>query len=644
MSEISQTMPMRVIAEEDLGKPELPPEQPSLPPGEWLRKNLFSSAGNTILTIVVGLLLFWAFRGLLNFAFNNAERDWTSIATNMRLFLTFAYPVDQFVRVWVSLGILLSLGGFAFALTRNIGGISLRRIATWFFTSGLLVAAATLLVKGPLERDGEGVLVFNEENEAIRNAVNWGDRAIWFIVAAVLFGIAAAIWFGVGDRRRFIFIPTHFVLFAGFGALVLSLFVVKYGHYGLREVDGALVGVAEPDSLVARSTRIPWLVMWIVTGVAYFVGTLLRSRGWFKGFTGFAWLLAPPFIMWVILRDPEFDWAHVWSTDIPMFLAFALGGGAILWLLSKPDLGEIGRLAAFGLAIVAVLSFLSGAFGWFSMLQKARISFVLLAMFAIVAHNFAGDKATRLRFVGAWVATIAVVQYFITAINTPSTLQGIQSDTFLGGFLFTLFAAFVGLVVSFPLGAILALARTSKFPIFRILATTFIEVVRGIPFITVLFFFSIMLPLFLPEGMEIGEIAGVLVGLVLFSAAYMAENIRGGLQSIRRGQFEAADAIGLTPSQRTGLIVMPQALRVSIPPLVGQAIATYKETSLFAIIGIFDFLRIANNVIPNQSTPVNFVGHKREGLLFVSLIYFIGSFAMSKYSQKLEKDLGVGTR
>ncbi len=644
MTNAFETIPMRVVAEEDLGKPDLPPEEPSLPPGEWLKKNLFSSVGNTILTILVGALLFWAFRGLLDFAFNNAERDWTSVAANMRLFLTFAYPVDQYVRVWVSLAILLSLGGFSFALTRNIGGITLRRIATWFFTTGALVLAATLLVKGPLERDADGVLIFNEENEAIRNAVVWADRSIWFIVAAALFAIAAAIWFGFGDRRRFIFIPTHYVLYAMFGAAVLSLFVVKYGHYGLREADGALVPVMEPDSLVARSTRIPWLVMWVVTGVAYFVGTLLRSRGWFKGLTGLSWLLAPPFIMWVILRDPSFDWAHVWSTDIPMFAAFAIGGGAILFWLSKPDLGEIGRIIAFGLGIVAFLSFLSGALGWMSMLQKARISFVLLAMFALVAHNFAGDRSARLRFVGAWIATIAIVHYFVTAINTPSTLQGIQSDTFLGGFLFTLFAAFVGLVVSFPLGAILALARTSKFPIFRILATTFIEVVRGIPFITVLFFFSIMLPLFLPEGMEVGEIAGVLIGLVLFSAAYMAENIRGGLQSIRRGQFEAADAIGLTPTQRTGLIVMPQALRVSIPPLVGQAISTYKETSLFAIIGIFDFLRIANNVIPNQSTPINFVGHKREGLLFVSLIYFIGSYAMSKYSQKLEKDLGVGTR
>ena len=190
-------------------------------------------------------------------------------------------------------------------------------------------------------------------------------------------------------------------------------------------------------------------------------------------------------------------------------------------------------------------------------------------------------------------------------------------------------------MLSFPLGVVLALGRTSSMSIFRMMSTTFIEVVRGVPFITVLFFFSIMLPLFLPDGMEVAEIAAVWVGLVLFSSAYLAENVRGGLQSVRRGQYEASDAVGLTTAQRTGLIVLPQSLRVSIPPLVGQAIASYKETSLFAIIGIFDFLRVANSVIPNQSQPINFVGHKREGLLFVSLIYWIGSYAMSKYSQLL---------
>jgi len=128
----------------------------------------------------------------------------------------------------------------------------------------------------------------------------------------------------------------------------------------------------------------------------------------------------------------------------------------------------------------------------------------------------------------------------------------------------------------------------------------------------------------------------VFAGYTVFSAAYMAENVRGGLQSVRRGQYEAADALGLTTVQRTSLIVLPQALRVSIPNLVGQAIAVFKETSLIAIVGGFDLLRIANSTIPNQP---DFLGQKRPGLLFISLVYFVFAYSMSKSSQRLEARL-----
>ena len=259
------------------------------------------------------------------------------------------------------------------------------------------------------------------------------------------------------------------------------------------------------------------------------------------------------------------------AVDIPMFLAFAIAGAAVMWLLTRPDIGETGRIIAVGLLVVAVFHFLAGMQGWYPMLQKARLSFVLLAVFALIAHNFAGDAAQRRRFTIGWVVTLGVMHYMITMINTPSTVVT-PTDDFLGGFSMTLFVAVMTMLLSFPLGVLLALARTSRLPIFRVMATTYIEVVRGIPLITVLFFFSVMVNLFLPRGMELAEIAAVVTGFVLFSAAYLAENVRGGLQSVMRGQYEAADALGLTTAQRTGFIVLPQALRVSIPPLVGQMI------------------------------------------------------------------------
>ena len=352
------------------------------------------------------------------------------------------------------------------------------------------------------------------------------------------------------------------------------------------------------------------------------------------------WVLSPFFLYWVVMRDPDIDYAHVFSTMLPMRLAFGAAGAAVLWLLTRSDAGEVGRLAAIGLLLLAAFHWVAAYFGWYSMLQVARIAFLLLAIAGLLAPNFAGVAAQRRRLVGAWLFMVLIVFYGATVINSPSTVET-PTDMFIGGFSVTLLVSVLTIMLSFPIGVLLALARTSRQPIFRVLSTIYIEVVRGVPLITLLLFFSGVLPLFLPDGMELAELTAAILGYTLFSAAYLAENVRGGLQSIRRGQYEAADAVGLTTTQRTGFIVLPQSLRVSIPPLVGQVIATFKETSLLAIIGLFDFLRMANSVIPNQS---QFLGVRRENLLFVSVVYWVVAFAMSKYSQRLERRVGLGQR
>ena len=342
----------------------------------------------------------------------------------------------------------------------------------------------------------------------------------------------------------------------------------------------------------------------------------------------------------MVLRDPALDYGHVISTDLPMGLAFGALGGAVLWSLTRTGVGEAGRLVATMLLGFAIFNWVAAFFGWYPMLQKARISFLLLAFAALLAPNFMGEIAKRRQLVLGWLGVTALVHYLATMINTPSTVE-VQSSEFLGGLGLTLFVALIVVLLSFPLGVLLALGRTSKFPIFRMLSTSYIEVIRGVPLISVLIFFSVMVPLFLPDGMELAELAAVLTGYTLFSAAYLAENVRGGLQSITKGQYEAADAIGLTAAQRTGFIVLPQALTVSIPQLVGQVISTFKETSLLAIIGLFDFLRVANSVIPAQS---EFLRVKREGILLVAIIYFFFNFTISKYSQRLEQRVGLGER
>ena len=272
------------------------------------------------------------------------------------------------------------------------------------------------------------------------------------------------------------------------------------------------------------------------------------------------------------------------------------------------------------------------------MLQKVRISMLLLAILVLILPAFAGSQSKRLRIAVSWCGFILVLHWLITAINTPSTLV-ISAPPFLGGFTLTFAISYYVVLASFPLGVLLALARTSDLPLFRMMSTAYIEVFRGVPLITILFLFTVMLPLFLPRGMAVSDLAAVFAGYSIFSAAYLAENVRGGLQSVRQGQYEAANALGLTVFQRTLLIVLPQGLRVSIPNLVGQGIATLKETSLIAIIGGFDLLRIANSTIPNQP---QFLGQKRPGLLFIAMVYFILAYTMSKSSQRLERRLDAG--
>jgi general L-amino acid transport system permease protein len=171
-------------------------------------------------------------------------------------------------------------------------------------------------------------------------------------------------------------------------------------------------------------------------------------------------------------------------------------------------------------------------------------------------------------------------------------------------------------------------------------STVYIEVVRGVPLITVLFMAIIMAPLFFPAGFQVKNAWAVLIAFSLFTAAYLAENVRGGLQSIPKGQYEAADAIGLNTLQKMRFIILPQALRAVIPAIVGLFIGVFKDSSLVAVVGLFDMLGITNAIIGNPQ----WLGLRTELYLFASIIYFIGSFAMSSYSRRLETRLGVGVR
>ena len=219
-------------------------------------------------------------------------------------------------------------------------------------------------------------------------------------------------------------------------------------------------------------------------------------------------------------------------------------------------------------------------------------------------------------------------------------LFGLSSvdSTKWSGLPLTLLLSVFGLTAAYPLGVALALGRQSRMPAIKSLCIVYIETIRGVPLISLLFMSSVMFPLFLPEGITINNILRAQVAIILFTAAYIAEVVRGGLQAIGRGQYEAAESMGLNYSQKMRLIILPQALKIVIPPTVGILISAFKDTSLVVIIGLYDLLKTTQSTL---SDP-RWMGFSVEAYIFIALIYFAGCFSMSSYSRRLERELYRG--
>ncbi|MFJ3008261.1 amino acid ABC transporter permease [Pseudomonas fluorescens] len=207
-----------------------------------------------------------------------------------------------------------------------------------------------------------------------------------------------------------------------------------------------------------------------------------------------------------------------------------------------------------------------------------------------------------------------------------------------GGLMLTLVIATVGIAGALPLGILLALGRRSKMPAVKVICVTFIEFWRGVPLITVLFMSSVMLPLFLPEGMSFDKLLRAMIGVILFQSAYIAEVVRGGLQAIPKGQYEAAAGMGLGYWRSMGLVILPQALKLVIPGIVNTFIALFKDTSLVIIIGLFDLL----NSVKQAAADPAWLGMATEGYVFAALVFWIFCFGMSRYSMHLERKLDTG--
>ena len=241
----------------------------------------------------------------------------------------------------------------------------------------------------------------------------------------------------------------------------------------------------------------------------------------------------------------------------------------------------------------------------------------------------------------SWVVVAILIPYPIIAwqlfYGGSFGLELVETSQW-GGLFLTLVIAGVGIVASFPLGILLALGRRSELMVVRSISIGFIELVRGVPLISVLFMASVMLPLFLPEGVNFDKLLRALIGITLFQSAYMAEVVRGGLQAIPKGQFEAAESLGLGYWRTMQLIILPQALKLVIPGVVNTFIALFKDTTLVLIIGMFDFL----GIVQAATTDPKWLGTAVEGYLFCALVYWLLCFGMSRYSVAVERKLDTG--
>jgi general L-amino acid transport system permease protein len=322
---------------------------------------------------------------------------------------------------------------------------------------------------------------------------------------------------------------------------------------------------------------------------------------------------------------------QIWRVWLVLALISALGG--LSWGVLARNVAQL-----FSRTTLAMF----GVVGAIAVLMPTPVPYkvLLLAIEGLVlATAWVGRKAGQgVPKLGQWLSLAWSLSFFVVwwLIAGGLGLAPVSTGDW-GGLMLTVFMAVTSILLCFPLGILLALGRQSRLPVIRGLSVGVIEVVRGVPLIALLFVGSNMIPLFLPAGIRPNLVVRAIIGLTLFSAAYLAENVRGGLQSIPRGQAEAANALGLNSGLTTALIVLPQALKVSIPAIVGQFISLLQDTTLVSILGLFDLLGISKSILAN---PL-FIGRYAEAYIFIGIIYWVFCYAMSVGSRQLEKQLNT---
>jgi general L-amino acid transport system permease protein len=310
---------------------------------------------------------------------------------------------------------------------------------------------------------------------------------------------------------------------------------------------------------------------------------------------------------------------------IPIFIKWAFIDSR--WISTGADCHAAG--GACWSVITANLRFMIFGFYPHDLQWRPLTAMILLVALLFYSQN---RKHWKKSLAYTWIGSL-----FVMGLLMKGGLFGLESveSTQWGGLPLTLLLSVFGLTAAYPLGIVLALGRQSKMRAVKVLCIIYIEMIRGVPLISLLFMSSVVFPLFLPEGVTFNKILRAQIAIILFTAAYIAEVVRGGLQGMHRGQYEAAESLGLNYYQTMRLIILPQALKIVIPPSVSILISAFKDTSLVVIIALYDILKTTQTTLSDPQ----WMGFSAEAYIFIAMIYFVCCFFMSNYSRRLEKEL-----
>ena len=649
-------------------------------PLAWVRKNLFSSLLDTLLTIGATAVIIGALSSFLIWAIGQA--DWFVIIFNLRLLMLGRYPIEAGWRV----ALLAALTAFAIGVglaawsrvSRTLVILIAIILAVMFISPPLITSLLPLppayfsagtgeIASGSaketpvpqvgfIAQAGETITVrlasqYTTDDNALATVYSFSDKAAALLANAAanrlttqarideLNAQLSSDLLTAGQRNR---------LEIQLGKLtveppITETFAVNQGAVNVRILDGAtleplaeaaLTNDSEPLSVTLPTSG--WYVLEKIPADEQSAAAILEVRG-----------IGP------ILERQLVNSASGEDADEAATTTTSAGGRSSQYVrMTDGFTTDAARPAVDGRNLPMALSIDLGYRGTHSLNDFVRLyvgqffDVVKLPVLMLVVAGALGYVGARVadrrlspkekprktsRRVATWLIFALPVLMFGLVYGAGNVLPLTDTRRW-GGLLLTIMLTVVGTVVAFPLGILLALGRRSKLPIISAASTLYIEFVRGVPLITVLFMAQLLVPLVNPSLAELPNVFRAMIAIVLFTAAYLAENIRGGLQSIPYGQEEAAKALGLNSFQITMNITLPQALRAVLPALVGMVISGFKDTSLVTIVGLLDLTGMAQNIV----TQTEFIGLRRETLLFITVLYFVISYAIAAVSRRIE--------